>query len=561
MQAKLDNVKQYWRLLSGNYKPITPRVTKEAFFQHFLSLSNPSGDFYTADEDVIEEYRNIIEADMQEVFEELNIPIDQAEVARAIKELKLGKSGAEDLLINEFFIYGQAQLTTYLTPLFNYVFNSGIFPSTWSDGLLIPLHKKGSQSNPENFRGITLLGVLGKLFTRIINSRLNVWAERYGIYVEAQYGFRKGRSTTDCIFILHNVINSFIQSGKRLYAFFVDYSKAFDYVVRDNLWYKMIKCGVRGKVLNIIQSMYSHVKTKVYCNGEKSETFECHLGVRQGECLSPFLFAMYVNDLEFKLSSTSAGISVDDMKILLLFYADDVVIFGDTPDGLQSGIDSLFEYCNKWKLKLNTIKSQVIVFKKGNSRIQHTWYFGDTELKVSNKIPYLGIMFSSNGSFNVAQTVLAEQADKAVFMLYKRLNTFTNLKPDFMLDMFDKFISPILNYGCEVWGFHEAHNIERVHLKFCKNVLGVKRSTQNDFIYGELERVPMKIIRYYRIVKYWLNIVHGKKSHYVNGLYHASLKQLDQNDKPSWARSVRMLIFNTGFGEVWYNQGVGKTGA
>ena len=498
---------------------------------------------------------------MHVMFAELNTTIAESDVKNAIKDLKSGKSGGEDLLINEFFVSGQNTLLKYIVPLFNYVFKSGIFPKVWSDGLLVPLHKKGSYSKPENFRGITLLSVLGKLFTRVINTRLNIWAEKYGVYVEAQYGFRTGRGTVDCVFILQNVISNFIQNGKKLYALFVDYSKAFDYIVRENLWYKLINLGIKGEILDIIRSMYNCVKTRVFTNGEKSDTFCCNLGVRQGECLSPFLFSMYVNDLEEKLAGTGAGVTFEDMKILLLFYADDVVIFSESAQGLQSGINSLHEYCNRWKLKLNTEKSKVMVFRKGKSIIRDKWFFGDKELSIATKLPYLGVIFTSNGSFAVAQTTLADKAGKAVYLLYRRISQFKNLKPKYMLDLFDKYISPILNYGCEVWGFQSSPHIERVHLKFCKSVLGVKTSTQNDFVYGELERVPMQIIRYFRIVKYWLKIVHGMKSYYVSRLYYTSLQNIDRDNKPNWVRSVKTLLLTHGFGEVWYNQGVGDIDA
>ena len=184
----------------------------------------------------------MIEEDMQCMFDELNVPIDMSEISAAIKDLKSGKSGGEDLLLNDFLIHGKDFLSPYILKLFNFVFQTGIFPTGWSDGLLKPLHKKGNRCSPDNFRGITLLSVLGKLFTRVINKRLDTWAERYGIYVEAQYGFRKGRSTTDCMFILHNIINKFIENGNKLYAFFIDYSKAFDYIIRENLWFKLMHC-------------------------------------------------------------------------------------------------------------------------------------------------------------------------------------------------------------------------------------------------------------------------------------------------------------------------------
>ena len=407
-----------------------------------------------------------------------------------------------------------------------------------------------------------MLSVLGKLFTRVINNRLEKWADDYNIYIEAQYGFRKGRSTTDCMFILHSIIDNFIQNGNKLYTFFVDYSKAFDYIVRENLWFKLLKIGIRGKVFNVIKSMYDCVKTSVFINGEKSDSFECKLGVRQGESLSPFLFAMYINDMEEVLSSDTNGITINDIRVLLLFYADDCVLFSETPEGLQREIDLLYEYCNRWRLRVNTVKSKVVVFRRGNREVNHSWTFGVNSLSVCNKIPYLGNVFSSNGSFNQTQITLAEQASKAMYSLLKRLNNnFYNVKPMFMLDVFDKCISPILNYGCEIWGFHAAPAIERIHLKFCKTILGVKKRTQNDFIYGELGRIPMQLTRYCRIIKYWLNIVTGKKSQLVTALYHASVLRMDVDNSPSWARNVKQLLCSRGFGEAWYNQGVSNVDA
>ena len=165
----------------------------------------------------------------------------------------------------------------------------------------------------------TILSVLGKLFTRIMNNRLVTWAEEYRIYVEAQGGFRPGRGTVDNIFVLDGIVNSYLSSGKALYSAFIDFSKAFDYVVRDNLWYKLIKAGVSGKMLTMIRSIYEHVKTKVFFQENKSDEFECSLGVRQGDCLSPFLFAMYINDLEHVLIITNVVLNLVSTKCLLCY--------------------------------------------------------------------------------------------------------------------------------------------------------------------------------------------------------------------------------------------------
>ena len=170
-----------------------------------------------------------------------------------------------------------------------------------------------------NYRGITLLSCIGKLFTRILNNRLKNWAELYNVYVEAQAGFRSKMSTVDNIYVLHGLISHFIDNRAQLFCAFVDFTKAFDYIVRENLWYKLIKLGVRGKILNIIQSMYTCVKSRIKFLNCLSEDYTCALGVRQGESLSPFLFSININDLEDEfIKGGIEGIDVDMFKYSFL---------------------------------------------------------------------------------------------------------------------------------------------------------------------------------------------------------------------------------------------------
>ena len=217
---------------------------------------------------------------------------------------------------------------------------------------------------PPNFT--KLLSTLGKLFSRILNNRLTLWAEEYFVYIEAHAGFRAGMSTVDNVFVLHGIINHLLSKGEKLFCAFVDFTKAFDYVVRDILWYKLIKLGVCGKILNVIMSMYRNIKSKVQLDNMVSFGFTCELGVRQGECLSPFLFAMYLNDLEeeFNLKG-SEGIDVGMLKMFLILYADDIVLFSDSAAELQKKLDILHEYCYRNRLTVNTNKTKVMIFRKG----------------------------------------------------------------------------------------------------------------------------------------------------------------------------------------------------
>ena len=188
------------------------------------------------------------------MFNELNTEISFNELLSAIKQLRKGASGWPDLLLNEFFKKGTDGLVHYLHKLFNKIFQMGYFPEKWPEGFIVPIFKKGDINDVSNYKGITLLSTVGKLFTSILNNRLNKWVEEYSIYTEAQAGFRKHLSTVDNIFVLNGLITNCLNNNDYLYCCFVDFTKAFNYIDREILWYTLIKIGDRGRgeMLNII---------------------------------------------------------------------------------------------------------------------------------------------------------------------------------------------------------------------------------------------------------------------------------------------------------------------
>ena len=156
------------------------------------------------------------------------------------------------------------------------------------------------------------------------------------------------------------------------------------------------------------------------------------------------------------------------IKLFILLYADDIVIFSSDAEGLQNGLNLLELYSKRWKLKVNTEK-KVMVFRKGGTLPRNLEFtFENTLLKNESKFTYLGAVFTTGGSFTETQNMLAGQARKALFILEKYVYHFTTLTTSHMMDLFDKLILPIFNYCYEVWGFIPANTVERVHLQFCK---------------------------------------------------------------------------------------------
>ena len=176
------------------------------------------------------------------------------------------------------------------------------------------------------------------------------------------------------------------------------------------------------------------------------------------------------------------------------------------------------------------------------------------EMEITSKYTYLGIVFTSGGSFNVAQKTLSDQAFKAIFILNKYLTKFINVFPSHVLELFDKLISPILCYCSEVWGFNKGKDIEKVHLQFCKRLLAVKHCTQNDFMYGELGRSSFQNKHYLNTIKYWLKVTQTSTIKYIRIAYDCLFSDLERY--PNKINGAWSLLCELGFNVVWLNQSV-----
>jgi hypothetical protein len=374
---------------------------------------------------------------------------------------------------------------------------------------------------------------------------LRKWAESNNLLSDYQFGFRKDKSTTDCIFVLTSIINKIIKQEKRkLYVSMIDFRKCFDMLYRNGIWYKLIVQGVSTKIVKILRSIYLSVKACVRSNGALSENFDTYMGVKQGEPLSPLLFIFFVNDMYESLNSADVPcFTLDEMQIFLLLFADDLALFSYTEEGLQLLLNKLAIYCYKWGVTVNTDKTVVMVFKTGN-RPEHVQLFYDNKLlAVVKHFTYLGVNISSNGNYYRAQKSLSDQALKALFSLNFLFDEVSLSIPE-KLKLFDAMISPILFYGSEVWGFHKAPDIERVHLKFLKQLLGVKVQTTNSAVFGEFGRFPFEILRKVRIVKYWYRILQLPDS-FINKMLF--LKDVNGIHINSWFINLKSMLNELGF--------------
>ena len=185
------------------------------------------------------------------------------------------------------------------------------FSEQSSLAIIKPLYKNvGEREDPSNYRGISLLSCLGKVFSNLINDRLTRFVNENNIIGPEQAGFRSGFSTLDHIFSLKTLIDIYLNKHKRLYCWYVDYSKAFDTVSRTELWSKLLNNNISGKLFQIIYNMYKSAKSCVSVNSTLTDNFSCMIGVRQGDNLSPLLFSIFLNDLNLFLEPAHDGLKI-----------------------------------------------------------------------------------------------------------------------------------------------------------------------------------------------------------------------------------------------------------
>ena len=162
--------------------------------------------------------------------------ISVSEVQAAIKALKDNKAAGSDGLSSEFFGYSAPCVLHFVTEYFNKLFNTGTVPSEWSESVILPIFKNGEVNSPNNYRGISLLNVGGKLYSYILNKPLTQWIEDNKMLNEAQADFRQGYSTIDHVFMLLALVQKQLLKHGKLYVCFIDFKKAFDLIDRNTLW-------------------------------------------------------------------------------------------------------------------------------------------------------------------------------------------------------------------------------------------------------------------------------------------------------------------------------------
>ncbi|KAK3510008.1 hypothetical protein QTP70_025316, partial [Hemibagrus guttatus] len=309
--------------------------------------------------------------------------IRKDEVRNALKRMKSGKAvGPDDIPVEVWKCLGEAAVE-FLASLFNRVLESERMPEEWRRSVLVPIFKnKGDVQSCSNYRGIKLMSHTMKLWERVVEARLRKVVE----ICEQQYGFMPRKSTTDAIFALRILMEKYRDGQRELYCVFVDLEKAYDRVPREELWYCMRKSGVAEKYVRVVQDMYERSRTVVRCAVGQTEEFKVEVGLHQGSVLSPFLFAIVIDQLSQEVRQESPW---------TMMFADDIVICSESREQVEENLERWRFALERRGMKVSRSKTEYMCVNEregsGTVRLQ------GEEVKKVQEFKYLGSTVQSNG--------------------------------------------------------------------------------------------------------------------------------------------------------------------
>ena len=508
---------------------------------------------------------------------ELDHDITREEVFRAIRKMKMGKAPGVDGVLSSILRHAADAVGTNdlkednslidaLTLMFNYVFRNEVWPERWGSGIIFPLYKQDSRLEPENYRPITLLSVIGKTFGLVIEKRISDWSENNGVISDEQGGFRRARGTPDQIFLLREIISSRKERGLPTLVTYIDARKAYDTVWREGNYVRLFDAGMQGKMWRQIQAMGANMKSRVRLSVGDTKWHKVNRGVAQGAVESPWLYSCFIDGMTEELKRRGLGIMFEGVRVPLLMYADDIVMLASTVTELRQMNEVATSYAFKHRFRHNGEKSAVMAFNADARLMERVdgeiWRLSGERVLVKTKYKYLGVDILNNTMDwkpHIKRLIgKAHSRSQDLIWMCKRDG---GLRPRSAATLWKAMVRPILEYAAELWAGDIPKVLvtkaEKVQTDFARVILGLQghRAVSGDLVRAELGLEQLEA-RWEKLrLGYWRRIQVAGEDRILTKVARRRIDDVKwgtgKRGSLSWMRGTRDLLRSRDLGAHW----------
>ena len=367
------------------------------------------------------------------------------EIEKLIDKLKSNKAPGIDGISNYIIKSSTKVISLVLMKLFNQCMEEGIFPDVLKIACIVPLYKGGEKNESTNYRPISLLPLFGKIFEKIIESRLVKFFDKKKIITPHQFGFRKYYSTELAVTEIQNMLLKNLDENKVTCTIFLDLAKAFDTVDHGILLLKLEKYGIRGQALTLLKSYLQDRQHAVKLNNVQSSFLTLNIGVPQGSVLGPLLFLLFINDLP---NYTNFNVKL---------FADDTFLSLESKNlkDLEKKVNEEMKNISEWltinKLTLNVSKTKYMLISNRKKLSADEFYvkFDNVCFEKCSSYKYLGVFLDDKLCWKPHIDYISNKISK-MCGIFSKLRYATNFH--LLKSVYFALVASHLQYCNLVWG-------------------------------------------------------------------------------------------------------------
>lgn len=406
----------------------------------------------------------------------------------------------------------------------NQSLNTGIFPDLLKIAKVIPLHKKDDDTIFDNYRPISILPALSKVFERVMFNQIHGFFKFHNLYYDSQYGFREEHSTELASLELIDRLLVELDNGETPLSIFMDLSKAFDTLNHDILLYKLKYYGIVGPALELFKSYFKNRKQYVELENVKSSFINITTGVPQGSILGPLLFIIYINDISSVSTLFKPIIYADDTTLFTtLSTIENSNLTHDLTHNVNHELSKVCEWLKINKLSLNAKKTKYMLFHQPQKKINITTIKIDgVKLDSVKEFCFLGIIFDKHLNWGNHVEKISSKISQTVGVMNKLKNV---LPSNILQTIYNSLVLPRLNYGILAWG-HKFDRIFKLQKRAIRIITNSKYNAHTAPIFKSQKILKVEDLYKQQQLKFYHKLVNGRLPHYFSQIPFHSISQI-----------------------------------